>query len=438
MMKNIALFGGSFDPPHLGHIHILKEVLKTEKFDHIWVLPTAFPIHKQEQRLLPFSLRFKLSELAFKIDERIEIKDLEYFLEAPTRTYFTLKHLMKEHPAQYTIILGEDEFRYFESWYAYQELAKLCSFLVVQRPHAVAQTEKQKPLDKEVQSRSLESLQEDYAQKYGLKSQFLFFEPLAIASRKIRPVLEKAFIDTQVDNHLALQDLKHLTADEKQLLKNSLSESVLQYLLDTRLYGLYRNIKHTLSESEYLQYLTYDKIAYEHEGLKRCVHSQHVALLAYHYALKHQLSDRDYSSVSILFSAVLHDIAKYFTQEQCFSYLEKEQLQDLAFPLWHAPVGAIYLKTKKIYTDALGLQAIRYHATLEEGANLWEQLLFLADKIEYSRPYKDLAPLRALLNVSVSQACLFCLYTISRLLEAQGAKMDSTKRAILYLENLKE
>lgn len=437
-MQKIALFGGSFDPPHLAHLEILKQILVQKNFDKVFVLPTAYPNHKKGQRLLPFSLRFQLAKIAFDFDEKIEVKDIEYFLEAPTRTVHTLEYLLSKEPAEYTLVIGEDEFRYLPSWYHFERLASLCTFLVIPRGLARAEAEENlQKTEKEELQLSLEDLQAQYEHKYGLKSELLAFSPLAIASRELRPLLEKVWDEKLCQNHIDLEHLSLLSEEEKEKLKKALPQQVLTYLLDTRLYALFKKIKMELSAEDYQKYLEYDKIAYEHEGLKRCVHSQHVALLAYYYALKHNLEQQGFLPSSILFSAVLHDIAKYFSKEECLKYIPEKSLEGLVFPLWHAPVGEAYLKEKALYTEEEGLKAIRHHATLEENSTLWEQLLFLADKIEYSRPYTDLEELRLQLNDSISEATLSCLYTIAKLLAPKGVDLSATHRAIADLEKLK-
>lgn len=426
--KKIALLGGSFDPLHLGHERIVKALLENKEhfFDKIYLLPTPFPVHKKGHRLLPFSMRMHLAKLAFQDEPRVEVKDIEYFLEAPTKTYNTVCALKEAMPeAEFYFVLGEDEYVYLEKWYQLASLAKLCSFVLVQREKSLATYAEDEAEKKQVLS--LEERKQFYWEKYQLRTYRLSLPPLPFSSRKLRPILSKLFTFEALENTFSLETLDLLlTKKEKELLFSSLSPKVRTYLLDTRAYALFETLRQELSEESYQYYLALDKLAYEHEGLSRTVHSQHVAFFAYTFSKKFlSFKERE----ELLYAAVLHDIAKQFDKAKSFLYEKEEKLNKYPFPVWHALVGANYLRKEKIYTNEKVLQAIALHTSLDKGATHFDRLLFLADKLEFSRFYPDLPMLRKTLLFSVEEACKLCLGQMQKVLEKRGETLSKESLA---------
>lgn len=132
-MKNIGLFGGSFDPVHKGHIELAKTVLKNSDLDEIWFIPT-FDQPFKDNHVESFENRKKLLEVALKPYRNIKICDIEESLPTPSYTYNTVSKLQKNYP-NYNLfwIIGDDQIPNLDKWYKIEELLKLIQFIVVNR-----------------------------------------------------------------------------------------------------------------------------------------------------------------------------------------------------------------------------------------------------------------------------------------------------------------
>lgn len=130
----ILLFGGAFDPPHKGHISILRQAAAFTDFDKIIVMPTGTPTHKKVCTA-PFDVRFHMAKAAFEgIEETVEVSDYEGKSTEADYTYLTLRHLKKEYNgAQIFMLLGSDSLINMKSWRNYEEILQNCTLLVFAR-----------------------------------------------------------------------------------------------------------------------------------------------------------------------------------------------------------------------------------------------------------------------------------------------------------------
>jgi nicotinate-nucleotide adenylyltransferase len=143
---NIGLFGGTFDPVHLGHIALAREALEHCKLHKILFVPASVPPHKQSQALSPFIHRFAMLALATE-EEKAFVPSL---LEAATNntdgrgdrkpkpnysidTVRRLKQSLKPNDTVFFLI-GIDAFDQISSWHAAEELFRECEFVVAARP----------------------------------------------------------------------------------------------------------------------------------------------------------------------------------------------------------------------------------------------------------------------------------------------------------------
>lgn len=133
--KIIGLFGSSFNPPHLGHLAVLKDLTSTEIFDEIWLVPVYS--HAFAKQLAPYETRLKLVELLWTdLDrDKISISTIEKDLnQSPTYTYDVIQALKEKNPHyQFTIILGTDTKNELQKWHRYQDLKKAAKFHFIPR-----------------------------------------------------------------------------------------------------------------------------------------------------------------------------------------------------------------------------------------------------------------------------------------------------------------
>jgi nicotinate-nucleotide adenylyltransferase len=132
----IALFGGSFDPPHVAHQMACLYVLATQDIDEVWMIPCYQ--HPFDKRSAPFSHRVAMCRLAAALlGDRVRVSTVEEELGGHSYTLRTVKTLMARHPAhRFHILIGADLVRERERWYGWQELRELAPFLILGRAGA--------------------------------------------------------------------------------------------------------------------------------------------------------------------------------------------------------------------------------------------------------------------------------------------------------------
>ncbi len=138
----VGLFGGSFNPPHNGHLQ-LANAFKTEgQLDRVWILVAPGPPHKSEQVLAPYRHRLAMATLLFKDSHDIEINRVEESLSPPHYTYLTLQALKKLHPTiTFYLCLGEDSLAHFMEWKHPEVIIDAVELLIARRPQVSAYRE---------------------------------------------------------------------------------------------------------------------------------------------------------------------------------------------------------------------------------------------------------------------------------------------------------
>jgi nicotinate-nucleotide adenylyltransferase len=129
----IALFGGSFNPPHVAHQMVALYVLETRRVDQLWFVPCFR--HPFDKPLAPFENRFRMCELAAKgLGARARVTEIERTIGGPSRTINTVRRLRELHPRDnFSLVIGSDVAAEVPTWYQASELQALVSFIVVGR-----------------------------------------------------------------------------------------------------------------------------------------------------------------------------------------------------------------------------------------------------------------------------------------------------------------
>jgi nicotinate-nucleotide adenylyltransferase len=132
----VALFGGSFNPPHVVHQMVALYVLETASVDQLWFIPCFR--HAFGKPLAPFDDRFAMCQLAAaSLGSRAQVSDVEREIAQPSRTLVTVRALMARHPEhQFSWIVGGDLVPEIDSWYGAAELRRTVPFLIVARASA--------------------------------------------------------------------------------------------------------------------------------------------------------------------------------------------------------------------------------------------------------------------------------------------------------------
>jgi nicotinate-nucleotide adenylyltransferase len=130
---DIAVFGGSFDPPHIGHEQIVNLVLQELKVDKLFMIPTFLNPFKDSFHLSP-NKRFELLQELFKENKKVEICDYEILQNKKTTTFETISFLKNNYKIDTIyLIIGADNLKNIHLWYNFLELRELVSFVVVTR-----------------------------------------------------------------------------------------------------------------------------------------------------------------------------------------------------------------------------------------------------------------------------------------------------------------
>ncbi len=136
MSTRIAVYGGSFDPFHLGHLIPTVRAQETFRFDAVHFVPASRPPHKQDQELTPITHRLSMVAMATLPYERFFASDVEVFSDRPTYTVDTVRVFRRRFPdAILYFLLGSDSFSQIATWGRWRELVDLAHLVVLHRAH---------------------------------------------------------------------------------------------------------------------------------------------------------------------------------------------------------------------------------------------------------------------------------------------------------------
>lgn len=133
--RTVALLGGSFDPPHVGHVMAAWWVLATQAVDEVWLLPAWR--HPFGKALAPYPDRVRMCRLAAAGLRGVKVSTAERELEGDPlcgMTVRTLEHLRAKHPGtRFALVVGTDILREVDKWYRWDRVARLARVVVVGR-----------------------------------------------------------------------------------------------------------------------------------------------------------------------------------------------------------------------------------------------------------------------------------------------------------------
>ena len=131
--RYVALFGGSFNPPHLGHSAICRWLFSEMKVDEVWVIPCL--IHPFDKELAPFEHRLAMCKLVFpKLLLPIRILDVEEKLGGVSHTLRTIEHLRAQVPdVRFALVIGDDIEAEAHKWHHFDRIRELVDLIRVPR-----------------------------------------------------------------------------------------------------------------------------------------------------------------------------------------------------------------------------------------------------------------------------------------------------------------
>ena len=133
MPGRMGVFGGTFDPPHVGHLVVAQDALEKLELDRLVVIPAGRPPHRDS--VLDPATRLELVRRAFEDDDRILVSDVELRREGPSWTVDTLEWVRRElDPGTLFLIGGADQLRSFRGWKEPERILGLARLAVMTRP----------------------------------------------------------------------------------------------------------------------------------------------------------------------------------------------------------------------------------------------------------------------------------------------------------------
>ena len=136
-MKKIGLFGGTFDPVHLGHLRAAVEIREGFTLDVVYLIPSASPPHKSRSDISPPEDRLEMVRRAIANTDGLRVSDLELKRQGPSYTIDTVCAFRKNLPASVWLylIMGLDAFLEISTWKSYEELMHLVPLIIINRPN---------------------------------------------------------------------------------------------------------------------------------------------------------------------------------------------------------------------------------------------------------------------------------------------------------------
>ncbi|WP_372873758.1 nicotinate-nucleotide adenylyltransferase [Pseudomonas sp.] len=186
MAKKIGIFGGTFDPVHIGHLRSALEVAEFMALDELRLIPSARPPHREAPQVSAQD-RLAMVELAVAGLPPLRVDDRELKRDKPSYSIDTLESLRAELAAddQLFLLIGWDAFCGLPTWHRWSELLEHCHILVLQRPDA--DSEAPETLRNLLAARSIsDPLAMEGA---GGQISFIWQTPLAVSATQIRTLL---------------------------------------------------------------------------------------------------------------------------------------------------------------------------------------------------------------------------------------------------------
>ena len=119
----IGIFGGSFNPPHLGHMHLAESVHDALQLDEVWLVPSKISPHRSMAAYAPEEDRLAMCRLAAERYPWMRAEDYELRQEQISYTYYTVQHFTETRPGDsFFLLMGSDMLESFTTWYRFADI----------------------------------------------------------------------------------------------------------------------------------------------------------------------------------------------------------------------------------------------------------------------------------------------------------------------------
>lgn len=136
----IGLYGGTFDPIHNGHVHVIQELISRKIVDHLLVVPAGEPRLRDQAPLATGAQRRAMCQLAVnalptEIKSHVEVNPIEVLRQGPSYAIDTVEAVAQTYPGDVILlIVGTDAYEKIDQWHRADELKKMVEFVVIDRP----------------------------------------------------------------------------------------------------------------------------------------------------------------------------------------------------------------------------------------------------------------------------------------------------------------
>lgn len=386
----IGIYGGTFNPPHLGHFAAAQTAIDALKLDKLLLMPAAVPPHK----VLPEDSPSKEHRLAMvermadamDLPGRVEVSTLEMDRAGKSYTSDTVEEIHKRYPkAELWLLMGTDMFLTFHLWHdpgAITRLAGICAF---------GRTE------------------DDGESVFAPQREFL--------QKKYNARVVTITLPGLVD--VSSTQLRDLLAREKG--REYLLPSVYGYILMNRLYGTSTVLKEL--ELPELRACSYSMIRHKRVAHVMGVEEEAVRLAKF-WGADPELARH---------AGILHDCTKYLELAPQLHLCEKygiplDDLEQKAVKLLHSKTGACIAKYIFGEPDEV-YEAIFWHTTGRANMTLLDKILYMADYIEPNRDFDGVEELRRLAYTDLDQAMLLGVESTIQEMEQRGVPIHKNTLA---------
>ncbi len=144
-MARLGLYGGTFDPIHIGHMHVITQLLRRDIVDRIIIFPAGQPRLRDNDPVATGAQRRAMCEAAVSdlpadISSLVEVNPIEILREGPSYTIDTVEAVAQTYPDDSLhLIIGSDAYAKLEQWHRIEDLKKLVTFIIIERPASESQ-----------------------------------------------------------------------------------------------------------------------------------------------------------------------------------------------------------------------------------------------------------------------------------------------------------
>jgi len=225
-MKRIAFYGGSFDPLHIGHLAIARNITEIFELDTFYFIPAFHAPHKKDKKVSSAFCRYAMLALATNTDEKIKISTIE--LDAPEKPYtFETQQKLLNHygdSAEIFFVIGADSWNEITTWREWKKVLTQTNIIVVTRPDYeiifdhVTETIRENIIDLRVQS-----------SKFKVQSSTQHLETLNLKPETKIFITDSVFIDVSATE--IRQNIKEEKTDWRELVPEEVAKYIEKYNL---------------------------------------------------------------------------------------------------------------------------------------------------------------------------------------------------------------